>query len=311
MNISKEKLQQIIEGALLAYGQPMTMAKMQALFVEEDEADRPGKEEIQAALEDIQADCKKKGYELKEISSGYRFQVKQEIAPWINQLWEEKPQKYSRALMETLALIAYRQPITRGDIEEIRGVAVSSTIIRTLIEREWVRIVGHRDVPGRPALYATTKQFLDYFNLKNLEDLPPLGEINDLDDLNEELEFNEEQTATEDVTDAVTHELEPNSHGVITSIEEADVDDVDVSEADVIETDVIETSTSEQPVVEDAIAAEGDTIDDNENDEDIARLSFADIVQNQFSTEADGELAELPELAESADEEDSAVQSNP
>ena len=177
-------LKNIVEGALLAFGQPLSIERLGELF---DEDSRPDREELAAALDDIEADCRERSYELKRTASGYRLQVRQELAPWISRLWEEKPKKYSRALLETLVLIAYRQPITRGDIEQIRGVAVSSDIIRTLMEREWIRVVGHRDVPGRPALFATTRQFLDYFNLKNLDELPPLDEIRDLDDINVEL----------------------------------------------------------------------------------------------------------------------------
>jgi len=184
--MDSKTLRNIVEGALLAAGQPLSLEKLGELF---DEEARPEKDEFIAALEDIEADCKDRSIELKRTASGYRFQVRQELAPWISRLWEEKPKKYSRALLETLVLIAYRQPITRGDIEQIRGVAVSSDIIRTLMEREWVRVVGHRDVPGRPALFATTRQFLDYFNLKSLEELPPLDEIRDLDSINVELNF--------------------------------------------------------------------------------------------------------------------------
>jgi segregation and condensation protein B len=163
----------------------MTVIQLEGLF-EEDEI-RPARDQIKAALEDIANELKGRGFELLQVASGYRFQVCDDLAPWIGRLWEEKPQKYSRALLETLALIAYRQPITRGDIEEIRGVAVSSNIIRTLMDRDWVRVVGHREVPGRPAMYATTKIFLDYFNLKSLDQLPPLAEIQDLDNLTAEL----------------------------------------------------------------------------------------------------------------------------
>lgn len=180
------QLHKIIEGALLAAGRPLNIQQIQQLF---EEGDAPAKDEVSAALEDLQSDCKDRGFELKEIASGWRFQVRQELSPWIGRLWEEKPQKYSRALLETLSLIAYRQPITRGDIEEIRGVAVSSHIMRTLMERGWVRVVGHRDVPGRPAMYATTREFLDYFNLRSLEELPTLAEIRDLDSINEELDL--------------------------------------------------------------------------------------------------------------------------
>lgn len=198
MKIDSLLLRKIVEGALLAADEPLSLKKIASLFeapedselnLARDPEEVPGKEEILAVLEDIQADCKGRGYELKEVGSGWRFQVIQETARWINRLWEEKPQKYSRALLETLALIAYRQPITRGDIESIRGVAVSSNIIKTLVEREWVKVVGHRDVPGRPALYATTRQFLDYFNLKSLDELPSLNEIKDFDKFDSQLDF--------------------------------------------------------------------------------------------------------------------------
>lgn len=198
MPVDAALLRKIIEGAILAAGQPMTIARLVELF---DEEVAPTKDEVAAALADIQIACEDRGFELKEVASGWRFQVRDNLAPWVNRLWEEKPQKYSRALLETLALIAYRQPITRGDIEEIRGVAVSSHIIKTLLERDWVKVVGHRDVPGRPSLYATTRQFLDYFNLKSLEELPSLSEIRDLDDLNPVLDLGEAGLGEKD-TDA-------------------------------------------------------------------------------------------------------------
>jgi segregation and condensation protein B len=149
--------------------------------------------------------CEGRGFELKKVASGYRLQVRQEFAPWIRRLFEEKPQRYSRALLETLALIAYRQPITRGEIEEIRGVTVSSNIIRTLSEREWVRVVGHRDVPGRPAMYATTRQFLDYFNLTGLDELPPLSEIRDLEEIGREMEKNMQGEIEFDASEKTLH----------------------------------------------------------------------------------------------------------
>lgn len=181
-------LVQIIEGALLAAGRPMTVAQLAELF---EEHERPENNAIREVLKEVGERCDGRGFELQEVASGFRFQVRQSLSPWVARLWHERPQKYSRALLETLALIAYRQPITRGEIEEIRGVAVSSNIIKTLLEREWVRVVGHRDVPGRPAMYATTRQFLDYFNLKNLDQLPALAEIRDFDTLNSELGFSE------------------------------------------------------------------------------------------------------------------------
>ena len=177
-------LVQILEGALLAAGEPLSVQRMTLLF---EENERPSKEDIRAAIKLVEERCEDRGYELVQVASGYRFQVRQDLATWVGRLWQERPARYSRALMETLSLIAYRQPITRGEIEEIRGVAVSTNIIKTLLEREWVRVVGHRDVPGRPAMYATTRQFLDYFNLKSLDQLPPLAEIKELDNLSGEL----------------------------------------------------------------------------------------------------------------------------
>jgi segregation and condensation protein B len=184
--MNSDLIKKIIEGALLAAGKPMDIARLESLFEDEE---RPPRDQIKAALEEIEGDCRGRGFQLKHIASGYRLQVNQELAPWVNRLWDEKPKRYSRAMLETLSLIAYRQPLTRGDIELVRGVAVSSDIIKTLQERDWVRVVGHRDVPGRPALYATTKQFLDYFNLRSLEHLPALSEIKDFAELDPELEL--------------------------------------------------------------------------------------------------------------------------
>ena len=181
-------LVQILEGALMAAGEALSLQRMSQLF---DEFDRPANADLREALEEVGRRCEGRGYELVQVAGGYRFQVRQSLSTWVGRLWQERPPRYSRALLETLSLIAYRQPITRGDIEEIRGVAVSTNIIKTLQERDWVRVVGHRDVPGRPAMYATTRQFLDYFNLKSLEDLPPLAEIKDLDNLSGDLPLGE------------------------------------------------------------------------------------------------------------------------
>lgn len=186
--MSQTGLVQILEGVLLAAGRPLTVAQIEALF---EEHERPETTAIRDALKEVAERCDERGFELCEVASGFRFQVRQSLSTWVARLWHERPQKYSRALLETLALMAYRQPITRGEIEEIRGVAVSTNIIKTLHEREWIRVVGHRDVPGRPAMYATTRQFLDYFNLKSLDQLPALAEIRDLETLNAELGFSE------------------------------------------------------------------------------------------------------------------------
>ncbi len=179
--MNPQLLKKIIEGALLASEKPLSIERLLNLFGEDECV---SKEMIREALNLIEKDDKDRGVELKEVSSGFRMQVKTECASWVSRLWDERPQRYSRALLETLVLIAYRQPVTRAEIEDVRGVAVSSHIIKTLQEREWVRVLGHREVPGRPALYGTTKQFLDYFNLKSLEELPRLKEIADFDDIN-------------------------------------------------------------------------------------------------------------------------------
>ncbi|MZR61791.1 SMC-Scp complex subunit ScpB [Alcanivorax sp. DP30] len=181
-----DKIKKIIEAAILVAEGPLDRDAMLMLF---DEEDQPTKPELGKLLESLAEDYEERGIYLREVASGFRFQARPELGPWVSRLWQEKPPRYSRAILETLALIAYRQPITRGEIEEIRGVSVSSHIVKSLLERNWVRVVGHRDVPGRPAMFATTRQFLDYFDLKSLEDLPPLSEIRDLDKVNEELEL--------------------------------------------------------------------------------------------------------------------------
>ena len=173
-------LERILEAALQAAGKPLSLERMRELF---DEDAAPALDELRQALARLAEECRGRSVELREVASGWRLQVRNEYGPWVGRLWEERPARYSRALLETLSLIAYRQPITRGDIEDVRGVAVSSQIIRTLLEREWVRVVGHRDVPGRPAMYATTRQFLDYFNLHSLAQLPPLADLREPSDV--------------------------------------------------------------------------------------------------------------------------------
>jgi segregation and condensation protein B len=178
-------LKMILEAALLAAAEPLSVERLLALF---EAGQRPAREAVRAALQELAGDYEGRGVELVEVASGFRVQVRQLFAPWVSRLWEERAARYSRALLETLALIAYRQPITRGEIEEVRGVSVSSTLIKTLLERGWIKVLGHREVPGRPALYGTTRVFLDYFNLKSLGELPPLAELRDLDAIGAELE---------------------------------------------------------------------------------------------------------------------------
>ena len=197
-----DRIRCITEAALLAAGKPLSLDQLRELF---DEGDRPARQVMEHVLVLLEQSCEGRGFELKKVASGYRLQVREEFAPWVGRLFEEKPQRYSRALLETLALIAYRQPITRGEIEEIRGVTVSSNIIRTLLEREWVRVVGHRDVPGRPAMYATTRQFLDYYNLTGLDELPPLSEVRDLEEIGREIERNMQGEIELDAPDQTLH----------------------------------------------------------------------------------------------------------
>ena len=185
---------QIIEAALLSASRPLKIEEIQRLFPKDQ---TPDKEDIKETLNEIEELCTNRGVELKRVSSGYRMQVKQSLSEYIAKLWEEKPQKYTKATLETLALIAYRQPITRGEIEEIRGVSVGTQLIRGILERGWIKIVGQRDVPGRPSLYATTKEFLDYFGLQHLRELPDLPDLPDVNSLDMELPLEEEKEQTE------------------------------------------------------------------------------------------------------------------
>lgn len=198
--IEPEQLKRITEAALLAAGNPLSPTQLLALFGEQETLTH---EDISRALAELQADCENRGIELVEVASGFRYQIRNDVHAWVARLWTERPSRYSRALLETLALIAYRQPITRAEIEQIRGVAVSTHIVKTLEEREWVRVVGHRDVPGRPALFGTTRGFLDYFNLKSLDELPALGDIRDIDELDPQLALGPPgETASEALIDA-------------------------------------------------------------------------------------------------------------
>ena len=182
--IEPAQLKRIIEAALLAAGNPLSPTQLLGLFGDEEQ---PSHDDVARALAELQADTDSRGVELIEVASGFRYQVRTDVHAWVARLWTERASRYSRALLETLALIAYRQPITRAEIEQIRGVAVSTHIVKTLEEREWVRVVGHRDVPGKPALFGTTRGFLDYFNLKSLDELPSLGDIRDIDELDPQL----------------------------------------------------------------------------------------------------------------------------
>lgn len=202
------EIKHFIEAALLAAGRPLNIDQLKGLF---DGRTAPEKAEIRKAIETLNAEYEDRGIVISEVASGFRMQVKAAMADRLQKLWEERPPRYSRALFETLALIAYRQPITRGDIEEIRGVSVSSNIVRQLLERDWVRVVGHRDIPGRPAMFGTTKAFLDYFSLKKLDDLPPLADLSDWESLRVQLNLPDVEDPSaggvEEVADAVAQDL--------------------------------------------------------------------------------------------------------
>ena len=216
------KLKNILEAILLGADRTLTVIQLEGLFELDEE--RPTRDEIRKALHEMTEDYESRGYELKQVASGFRLQVRQEYATWVGRLWEEKPARYTRALLETLALIAYRQPITRGEIEEVRGVSVSSNIIKTLLERDWIKVLGHKDVPGKPSLYGTTKEFLDYFNLKSLDQLPTLAEIKDLDSIHPELALDENAEKDEEGHADDSNTANDDSEGDDTVAEQQDTD---------------------------------------------------------------------------------------
>ena len=271
--MNQELLKNVLEAALMAVNEPLSVTRLLALFENDPEA--PDRNAIKTALAELQELYKDRGIELKEIASGFRFQVRPDCAEWVNRLFDEKPQRYSRALMETLAIIAYRQPLTRGEIEEIRGVSVSSNIVRTLQEREWVRIVGHRDVPGKPELLATTKQFLDYFNLKRLSDLPSLAEIKDFDQLNPDLFEGLEQEAASSEPDPSENGEQAQNESVEGETElsavEGGLAETDEAADEEVVTDEVEHEIPEsQEALADELDDESEDTDQQENEEDEA-----------------------------------------
>ena len=243
------KLKNILEAVLAAADRPLTVPQLEQLFTLDE--DPPTRDEIRKALHDMEQEFAERSMEIKQVANGYRMQVKQDYAQWVGRLWEEKPARYSRALLETLALIAYRQPITRGEIEEVRGVSVSSNIIKTLLEREWIRVLGHKDVPGKPSLYGTTKEFLDYFNLKSLDQLPTLAEIKDLDQIHPELALEEdaegEQAAAPETADAQA-DADTDVSENTQQIEAAD----DTAQQDAAENVSAETQTAAEDSIDDS-----------------------------------------------------------
>jgi segregation and condensation protein B len=248
----------IIEAALLAANQPLTLAQLQGLF----SLDEPAPDgSIELALETLQAGCASRGVELVELASGFRYQVQADVHPWVARLWSERQTRYTRATLETLALIAYRQPITRGEIEQVRGVAVSSNIIKALEEREWVRVVGHRDVPGKPELLATTKTFLDYFGLKRLDELPSLAELKDIGELEPQLQFdgNPPGDAAMAIGDITSQPAVLDGHPA---------DDTVANQADdsINDTEIFPTNESQDESNDTALAEDGDSDRSNTHD---------------------------------------------
>jgi len=256
--MNPQQLKNIVEAALLTAGGPLPMVRLQALFSEFSDA--PDADQIKVAIDSLEQEYSDRGIELKQVSSGYRIQARQAMGQWLHRLSEEKPARYSRALLETLALIAYRQPITRGGVEDIRGVTVSSSIIKTLLEREWIRVVGHRDVPGRPALYGTTKQFLDYFNLKSLSELPELAELRSIEDIQKEIELNysNESATTEIETDGVDQASSDSTQDGSTNedINAAVTTDTAIHSGDAPLTETVEVSNGDIQQREEKVDAE-------------------------------------------------------
>lgn len=300
MNLTEPReLAPLLEAFLLASGKPQSLERLFELF---EEGERPEPAVFKKALTLLGKSCEGRAFELKEVSSGYRLQIREKFSPWVGRLWEERPQRYSRALLETIALIAYRQPITRGEIEDVRGVAVNSNIVKTLLEREWIRVVGYRDVPGKPAMFATTKAFLDHFNLKNLEDLPPLAELREMEaepvldfddapvpqslqelaDASAEPEEEKEETSFH----SLLLELDSMEEGIKTDFDDLLRDAVD-GEAPVSEPEITE------PVVESEVELEA--APDAEPEEDI--LGVAEAREKLLAAVAALEQPE-PELSE-------------
>ncbi|CAH0287478.1 segregation and condensation protein B [Pseudomonas sp. PvR086] len=272
MNLTEPReLAPLLEAFLLASGKPQSLERLFELF---EEGERPEPAVFKKALTILGKSCDGRAFELKEVASGYRLQIREKFAPWVGRLWEERPQRYSRAMLETMALIAYRQPITRGEIEDVRGVAVNSHIVKTLLEREWIRIVGYRDVPGKPAMFATTKAFLDHFNLKNLDDLPPLAELRELEP-EPMLEFDDAPVPAglQELADASAEPEEPKEetsfHTLLLELDtmeeglKTDFDDL-LRDGELTETE--EVSEQPEPEVEVELQVEASVADEEEQE---------------------------------------------
>lgn len=303
--MESQQLKNIIEAAMLAAGHPLSIDQLKALFGD-DENEGPEKKEIRAVIEQLQEEYAERGIEIREVASGWRIQVREKMGQWLAKLWEERPPRYTRALMETLAIIAYRQPVTRGDIEEIRGVAVSSNIIRTLLERDWIKVVGHRDVPGKPAMFGTTRFFLDYFGLKKLDDLPPLAELAELEPVSVQLELGtaDQEPAKEHADggeapddsagqgDEVSEQLVAAREAAAQEIPESDAENVNDADQESLASDVAGAATAQ---FDDDFADDEDV--DVSDEELAAALAVADavgkVVAGEQDDDSDGNVASL------------------
>ncbi len=300
-------INRIVEGALLASSQPLTLAQLQGLFPEEEPAP-PGS--IERALELLREGCADRGVELVEVASGFRFQVTSEVHGFITRLWTERKTRYTRATLETLALIAYRQPITRGEIEQVRGVAVSSNIIQALEEREWIRVIGHRDVPGKPALFGTTKGFLDYFGLKRLDELPPLSELRDLGELEPQLPLdNDGQPAGRIAAGAASPDADAEPHAEPQSEPEPESEPAP-------ESDPAATRAAARAALMSARLAEQDAAQDNSETQSHASASPADDDADATASDGDPEtennaVAKTTVAVDEADPEPEADETSP
>lgn len=319
MNLTEPReLAPLLEAFLLASGKPQSMERLFELF---EEGERPEPPVFKKALEILRKSCDGRAFELKEVASGYRLQIREQFSPWVGRLWEERPQRYSRAMLETMALIAYRQPITRGEIEDVRGVAVNSHIVKTLLEREWIRIVGYRDVPGKPAMFATTKAFLDHFNLKNLDDLPPLAELRELEP-DPVLDFDDAPVpeSIQALADASAEPEEPKDetsfHSLLLELDtmeeglKTDFDDL-LRDGAVSETGIeSEAEVQAEPEIEVELHIEAETETEEEQEDDVIgvaeareKLLAAVAALEQHTPALSDEEAEAQALAEAIENE--------
>jgi segregation and condensation protein B len=305
--MDSQQLKNIVEAALLASGGPLTLEQLRSLFGD-SEQDCPERSEIREALKELTDDYAGRGIEIREVASGFRVQIREEMSRWLTKLWEDRPPRYSRALMETLAIVVYRQPVTRGDIEEIRGVSVTSNIIRTLLERDWIKVVGHRDVPGKPAMFGSTRGFLDYFGLKKLDDLPPLAELAAMEPVAVQLELGTADQELPEEAQSEDGQVEQEAAQLKDDADTAVSDDGAVAGADdetmagpvVAERDVDVAANLE----EGSFVDEDEDLDDVDDDFIASALAMADSANTDFieSGQKSAPAVDVEEATQAADQ---------